>query len=255
MAPIHFMCKECSKEFSGPVPYMYHLQSARHQKKVATRKQLDMLSGGATAVQPFPFNCNLCNVAMSCEEDLRAHNEGKKHQRALQTEEFIRRLGATRDAGQELPLATVAPRTPPTLAVAQPPQEQLVKQPEENGEVIDLSCRFCGIVLFEDVIYKLQHLETAAHRERKMQVTQGQAIATSAGIKETNPAAQEAATLNKEDTYIRRAVRNLRRLGIANKKPNLPVADIKVIVRPKDGFSTATHRAARIGDGIRYAPD
>ncbi|KAH6944056.1 hypothetical protein HPB50_001478 [Hyalomma asiaticum] len=72
-------------------------------------------------------------------------------------------------------------------------------------------------------------------------------------VEETNPAAQEAATLNKEETYRRRAARNLRRLGMASKKPNLPVDDIKVIVRPKDGFSTATHRAARIDDGIRNA--
>ncbi|KAH6947962.1 hypothetical protein HPB50_022278 [Hyalomma asiaticum] len=59
-------------------------------------------------------------------------------------------------------------------------------------------------------------------------------------VEETNPAMQEAATLNKEETYIRRAARNLRRLGMASKKPNLPVDDIKVIVRPKDGFRTTT---------------
>ncbi|KAH6934890.1 hypothetical protein HPB50_001591 [Hyalomma asiaticum] len=72
-------------------------------------------------------------------------------------------------------------------------------------------------------------------------------------VNETKPAAQEAATLNKEETYTRRAARNLRRHGMASKKPNLLVDDIKVIVCPKDGFSTATHCAARIGDGIRNA--
>ncbi|KAL1421950.1 hypothetical protein MTO96_003942 [Rhipicephalus appendiculatus] len=45
----------------------------------------------------------------------------------------------------------------------------------------------------------------------------------------------------------------MRRLNMTIKKPNLPVDDIKVIVRPRDGFSTATHRAARIGDSIRDA--
>ncbi|KAL1484909.1 hypothetical protein MTO96_049918 [Rhipicephalus appendiculatus] len=45
----------------------------------------------------------------------------------------------------------------------------------------------------------------------------------------------------------------MRRLNMTIKKPNLPVDDIKVIVRPRDGFSTAAHRAARIGDSIRDA--
>lgn len=72
-------------------------------------------------------------------------------------------------------------------------------------------------------------------------------------VEETNPAVQDADALNTEETYKRRAARNLRRLDMTSKKPNLPVDDIKVIVRPKGGFSTTTHRAARIGDAIRNA--
>ncbi|KAL1484639.1 hypothetical protein MTO96_032476 [Rhipicephalus appendiculatus] len=68
-----------------------------------------------------------------------------------------------------------------------------------------------------------------------------------------DPAAQTVDTLANEDTYVRRAARNMRRLNMTIKKPNLPLDDIKVIVRPRDGFSTATHRAARIGDSIRDA--
>ncbi|KAL1467856.1 hypothetical protein MTO96_025942 [Rhipicephalus appendiculatus] len=72
-------------------------------------------------------------------------------------------------------------------------------------------------------------------------------------VEGTDPATQTVDTLAKEETYLRRAARNMRRLNMTIKKPNLPVDDIKVIVRPRDGFSTATHRAARIGDSIRDA--
>lgn len=199
-------------QFSGPMPYMDHLKSARHQKKVAAQKHLEMLTGGGTTVSsslgsetavgypvtpslqidPLPFVCKLCNVAMNCQDALTAHNQGKKHQRALQTEEVLRQLAATTNASQPLPLATVAPlmstvsqspQTPPTSPVSQPAQEQPVKQTEENGEVIDLSCRFCGIVLFENVLYKLEHLDTEAHRKKKMKVLGEQMIATTVGIK------------------------------------------------------------------------
>lgn len=69
----------------------------------------------------------------------------------------------------------------------------------------------------------------------------------------TDPAAQTADALNDDEAFVKRAARNVRRLSMATKKPNLPVDDIKVIVRPRDGFSTRTHRAARIGDSIRAA--
>ncbi|KAH7971901.1 hypothetical protein HPB52_003666 [Rhipicephalus sanguineus] len=65
-------------------------------------------------------------------------------------------------------------------------------------------------------------------------------------VEGTDPVEQTVDTLASEETYIRRAARNI-------KKPNLPADDIKIIVRPRDGFCTATHRAARIGDSIRNA--
>ncbi|KAL3244735.1 hypothetical protein MRX96_018547 [Rhipicephalus microplus] len=39
---------------------------------------------------------------------------------------------------------------------------------EENGEVIDLSCRVCGIEQFEHIGYLMEHLESEAHRERRV---------------------------------------------------------------------------------------
>ncbi|KAL1435606.1 hypothetical protein MTO96_010987 [Rhipicephalus appendiculatus] len=154
-------------QFSGPMPYMDHLKSARHQKKVAAHRLLtEMAAGGAPVnssldiitaasspvaatqspqIAPLPFVCKLC--------------DGKKHQRTLQREEVLRQLAAAKvsplpSAVISLPSATTPPMSPPTSTVSESPQEQQ----EQNGEVIDLSCRVCGIVLFENVGYKLEHL-------------------------------------------------------------------------------------------------
>ncbi|KAL3208745.1 hypothetical protein MRX96_038860 [Rhipicephalus microplus] len=149
MASTQLACRECSMQFSGPTPYMDHLKSARHQKKVAAHRLLaEIAAGGApvnsspevmtvatpsAARQPstqtaaMPFVCKLCDVAMNCEDAMIAHTKEKQ---------------------------------------------------EQNGEVIDLSCRVCGIVLFEHVGYKLEHLETEAHRKKKMQVAGGQRLVT-----------------------------------------------------------------------------
>ncbi|KAH6919753.1 hypothetical protein HPB50_029258 [Hyalomma asiaticum] len=162
MASMQFICEVCCMQFNGPVPHKAHLESVSHKNKVAFK-----LSRGGAAVSsslgsgiaaPCPptaspslqvdslrFVCSLCNVTMNSPDTLTAHNQG----------------------AQPLPSATVAPRTPPSLPVWQPPQEQLVKKPDEKDEVIDLPCRFSGIALFEDVCSKLEHLETKAHRKKK----------------------------------------------------------------------------------------
>ncbi|KAH8033115.1 hypothetical protein HPB51_007580 [Rhipicephalus microplus] len=36
MASAQFVCQECSMQFSGPVPYLEHLRSQKHQKMVET---------------------------------------------------------------------------------------------------------------------------------------------------------------------------------------------------------------------------
>ncbi|XP_037272552.2 uncharacterized protein LOC119164464 isoform X1 [Rhipicephalus microplus] len=215
MASTQLACRECSMQFSGPAPYMDHLKSARHQKKVAAHRLLaEIAAGGApvnsspdvmtaaspsaarqpsTQTAPMPFVCKLCDVAMNCEDAMIAHTKGKKHQKMLQREELLRQFASTK--GSPLPSAvtsplpsavtspppptsppptTTPPMSPPTSTMPEPPQE---KQ-EQNGEVIDLSCRVCGIVLFEHVGYKLEHLETEAHRKKKMQVAGGQRLVT-----------------------------------------------------------------------------
>ncbi|KAH6920573.1 hypothetical protein HPB50_028439 [Hyalomma asiaticum] len=201
MASVPYACHVCQMEFNGPVTYKGHLESSKHQKKVAVQKQLETLStGGATAsssqhsgtstgcprtvhslvqcterynsplLQADPlrfFYCRLCNITATCQEALTAHNQGWKHQRALDTSRRLQ-LRPTREAAQPLPLPKVAARTPPTLQVSQPPQGQLEKKSQQKDEVIDLSCRLCGIVLFEDVVSKLEHLETEGHRKKKV---------------------------------------------------------------------------------------
>lgn len=181
--------------FSGPMPYMDHLKSARHQKKVAAHRQMEALIGAGAEVRspdiklevtsaatglpsmqiaPLPFVCELCDVAMTCEDALISHKKGKKHQRVLQREEVLRQLAAGRDACQKLPAESTMHRssTPPTSTAPEGMQVQPMTQ-ENNEEEVDLSCRFCGIVLFENVGYKLEHLETDAHRQKKMQAVGG----------------------------------------------------------------------------------
>ncbi|KAH7932518.1 hypothetical protein HPB52_024455 [Rhipicephalus sanguineus] len=55
------------------------------------------------------------------------------------------------------------------------------------------------------------------------------------------------------DDLKRRASRNIQRMNAAPKKPHLPKEDIKVIIRPKDGFNTAGYSVAQIGDCILRA--
>lgn len=176
--------------FSGPVPYMDHLKSARHQKKVVTQKHLEALTeGGISATETaldthlspvptasaavlaqnalLPFVCKLCNVAMNCQEALNAHNSGKKHQKALQREEVLRQISFG-DGMRALSLSESAPRQTtmsPIAPAALPQQDQLI----EDGADMDLSCHYCGIVLFKSLEYKLEHLETDAHYNKKLQ--------------------------------------------------------------------------------------
>lgn len=191
MASTQFACKECSMHFSGPMPYMDHLKSLRHQKKVAAHRQMETLLGGGTElcgpniklevtsaatglptmqIAPLPFVCKLCDVAMNCQDALIAHNKGKKHQRVLQREEVLRQLAAGRDVCQKLPAesATCQSATLQTTTAPEGTQDQPLKE-QNNEEEVDLSCRFCGIVLFENLGYKLEHLETEAHRTKKLQ--------------------------------------------------------------------------------------
>ncbi|KAH7972599.1 hypothetical protein HPB52_013827 [Rhipicephalus sanguineus] len=62
----------------------------------------------------------------------------------------------------------------------------------------------------------------------------------------TDPAAQTVDTLANEEIYITRAARNVRRHHKTIKKQNLPAGQRQDHCTPRDGCSTATHRAARI---------
>ncbi|KAH8032031.1 hypothetical protein HPB51_022779 [Rhipicephalus microplus] len=80
-------CKECCMQFTGPVPYLDHMQSAKHKKKMATLNQTDAPAAPvdtrvvgpvkSTSIlrHPLPFSCKLCNVSMNCEAALTAHNK------------------------------------------------------------------------------------------------------------------------------------------------------------------------------------
>ncbi|KAL3244643.1 hypothetical protein MRX96_018626 [Rhipicephalus microplus] len=198
MESAQFVCRECSMQFSGPVPYWDHLRSPKHKKSVETHRMLvevaasgsplncspDVISaaGPSAAGQPsphiasMPLVCELCDVTTTCEDDLIAHVKGKKHKKRLQMKEVLKKLASaeisqlplavTSPPTTSLPSATTPPMSPPMSTMSEPQELK-----EENGEVIDLSCRVCGIVLFEHVGYKLEHLETEAHRKKKMQVT------------------------------------------------------------------------------------
>lgn len=158
-------CKECCMQFTGPVPYMDHMQSAKHKKKMAALNQTDdpaaapadtkaaaPVKGTSILRHPLPFSCKLCNVSMNCEAALTAHNKGKRHQRALKSQ------GGAQESTEG---SSAKPLDSSTLATSS------VTGSTQTQSGTDLSCDYCGIVLFKSVEYKLLHLETEAHRKNK----------------------------------------------------------------------------------------
>ncbi|KAL3210983.1 hypothetical protein MRX96_036746 [Rhipicephalus microplus] len=137
-------CKECCMQFTGPVPYLDHMQSAKHKKKMATLNQTDAPAAPldtrvvgpvkSTSIlrHPLPFSCKLCNVSMNCEAALTAHNKGKRHQRALKSQGTIQE---STDVSSAKPLDGSASSV---SGSNQAPAE-------------DLSCEYCGIVLFKSM--------------------------------------------------------------------------------------------------------
>lgn len=190
-------CKPCNKALSGPAPYLDHIKSAKHQKRVASLEKLESFlddkgeTAGAGTSVPVPesnlFECKVCGVSTNSLGSLEAHNRGKKHLKALKVQEDLQKLNATilRDAPvvpQEratssvpspqqrkvLPsvsataLQTETPREASPLVTGQPEKEQ---SPTRG---VDLSCDCCGIVLFKNIEYKLEHLETDAHNKKRL---------------------------------------------------------------------------------------
>ncbi|KAH7981006.1 hypothetical protein HPB49_020874 [Dermacentor silvarum] len=68
-----------------------------------------------------------------------------------------------------------------------------------------------------------------------------------------NPDRQVDGKSADEVAYQGRALRKIKRMNTAPKKPHLPKEDIKIIVRLRDGFNTARYSVAQIGDCILRA--
>lgn len=175
MSAKRLSCKECCMQFTGPVPHMDHMQSARHRKKMAALNQTDDAAAGMGGQEtasasngkevnraakglkhPLPFVCKLCNMAMNCETALIAHKKGKRHQRALKSQEAFCQA-------DEQSTTKSSASTRATSSVLTPPR------PQSSEEGLDLSCEYCGIVLFKNLDYKLKHLETDEHYQNKCQ--------------------------------------------------------------------------------------
>lgn len=167
--------------FSGPVPYLSHIKSAKHLKKVAAVKQLQSVLGKSDVVStasegkeagdiprlpavqkkdPLPFICEVCNVSTNTEATLIAHYKGKKHLKVLKYREDLHRLAAESGSLQSPAEQDSAKATSST---GTPPQKRVV-------EIEDLSCEYCGILLFKNFGYKLEHLESDSHCKKKTQV-------------------------------------------------------------------------------------
>ncbi|CAN7994175.1 unnamed protein product, partial [Ixodes pacificus] len=68
-------------------------------------------------------------------------------------------------------LHTETPQESSPLATGQLEKEQSTGQPEKEQSPtrgVDLSCDCCGIVLFKNIEYKLEHLETDAHNQKRL---------------------------------------------------------------------------------------
>lgn len=211
MATLHLSCDDCNMKFSGPLPYMDHIKSAKHLKKVAALKQLNSLLGkgdvsassetkeagevprsAAMLKVVLPFICEVCNVSMNSEDSLITHKKGKKHLKALKYQEDLLRIAAGTGSSESPAEQLSSPNsTKATSSTGTPPRKRTMEDE-------DLSCEYCGIVLFKSFEYKLEHLETDAHCKKKSQVT-GQSVGgsiceepPSKKLKEASPLLTEA---------------------------------------------------------------
>ena len=92
-----FMCEVCDVELTSEVDLKNHMGGKKHQAKLANSNLVrfpNQLAQGkslprrpATSPNPIqheiPYECQLCQISMTGEEDLRAHKAGKKHQAKL----------------------------------------------------------------------------------------------------------------------------------------------------------------------------
>ena len=85
-----FMCEVCDVELTSEVDLKNHMGGRKHKAKLANLSHSDGKSPPQLCVtNPRPnqtevtFECQLCKISMTGEEDLRAHTAGKKHRAKL----------------------------------------------------------------------------------------------------------------------------------------------------------------------------
>ena len=85
-----FMCEVCDIELTSEVDLKNHMGGRKHQAKLANMnhaegKSLPQISSTSPSLvqKEVTYECELCEISMTGEEDLRAHKAGKKHQAKL----------------------------------------------------------------------------------------------------------------------------------------------------------------------------
>ncbi|XP_064486749.1 uncharacterized protein LOC135399036 [Ornithodoros turicata] len=116
-----FRCGLCAKSFSGPAPYIQHMQSSKHIKQkekqdllnhVATKEQTSLppsppalpAMGELKSVTPPPvqcginteainyIKCDICQAPFTGPENAIQHYSGKKHQKAVQKQMLLKQI-------------------------------------------------------------------------------------------------------------------------------------------------------------------
>ena len=83
-----FMCEVCDVALTSEVDLNNHMGGKKHQTKLANLKHaegksLPQIPATSPSQRETIFECQLCEISMTGEEDLRAHKGGKKHQAKL----------------------------------------------------------------------------------------------------------------------------------------------------------------------------
>ena len=85
-----FMCEVCDVELTSEVDLTNHMGGRKHQAKLANWNHAEGTSlpqipatSPSLVQKEVTYECELCEISMTGEEDLRAHKAGKKHQAKL----------------------------------------------------------------------------------------------------------------------------------------------------------------------------
>ncbi|XP_050049478.2 uncharacterized protein [Dermacentor andersoni] len=168
-----FCCMQCGKQFNGPVPYMGHLRSPKHLKNATEpiqgrfepiRGRSDLVDvSGLTPRRGMPIMCHVCNVPVNSPALLEIHKKGKNHLRKVKNLQMRAQIMAAGDGGPSQAGPSFA-RTETFRAT--PSASTSGHRSTVDEAAADLSCRRCGIVLFESSLYKAEHMKTFSHMRR-----------------------------------------------------------------------------------------